>query len=187
MLLNASIVEPGYEGPLSCFLVNFSAHRVALRPDGPIAKVVFHSLTQSPVKPQPQVISPLQYRQELAEHAKLYHRSFLDVAGIEERAAAQAEKKVRGWVIGSGVGLGLLLLWATLEPVVSKWLWEKPGIISTTQRVEDARLLKDLEAAKESVRLLLDRQKQDEMKVELERLRAEVAALKKRAAASGTR
>jgi dUTPase/uncharacterized coiled-coil protein SlyX len=44
LLLNISIIEPGYKGPLSAVLVNFGKQKVPIRPDTKIAKVVFLSL-----------------------------------------------------------------------------------------------------------------------------------------------
>jgi deoxycytidine triphosphate deaminase len=44
MILNTSIVEPGYSGPLSCVLVNFSSQKHALSPGDPIAKLTFHQI-----------------------------------------------------------------------------------------------------------------------------------------------
>src|SRR4051794_37267725 len=41
MILNTSVVEPGYSGPLSCVLVNFSSQRLALVPGESIAKLNF--------------------------------------------------------------------------------------------------------------------------------------------------
>jgi hypothetical protein len=109
MLLNPAIVEPGYEGPLSCFLVNFSSKRVQIRPDEPISKIIFHKMTGAPVNLSQVQLSTDKYATELSSLAAHYHRSFMDVSGIEARAAESAEKAVRKWVIGGGIFVGVLL------------------------------------------------------------------------------
>ena len=51
MLLNPAIVEPCYEGPLSCFLLNFSSKRVQIARGEPISKILFHELDAPPSDP----------------------------------------------------------------------------------------------------------------------------------------
>jgi deoxycytidine triphosphate deaminase len=165
MLLNASIVEPGYEGPLSCFLVNFSSERISLEPDAEVAKIMFHRLSAPPGSLKPMTIEDQKYEAGLAVYAKKFHKSFMDITGVEDRAVEKAREAVKKWVVFGGALVAFLLLWATLEPLLSKWLWEKTGIYTTTQRVEDTKLLKDLEAA--------------QLKAEIERLKIEIQNLKK--------
>jgi deoxycytidine triphosphate deaminase len=55
MILNTSIVEPGYSGPLSCVLVNFSSQKHALAPGDPIAKLTFHQVCGVPNKRSPTI------------------------------------------------------------------------------------------------------------------------------------
>src|SRR5262249_39093751 len=73
MLLNASIVEPGYEGCLSCFLVNFSSERISVAENDPIAKITFLRLSRAPEKLEPESISDQIYEQYLAIAAKKFH------------------------------------------------------------------------------------------------------------------
>lgn len=181
MLLNASIVEPGYKGPLSCFLANFSAQRVTLRQDTPIAKILFHTMTGPPKHLYPEVIERHEYEQDLAEDAKRYHRSFMDVSSIAEHAAEKARGELKRWVMTGGILIGLLLTWATLEPILSKWMWEKTGFTSSTQRVEDITLLKDIQNEQAALKLQLEQKKaNDEISAEIEALKREVQNLKKR-------
>src|SRR5215471_3774604 len=44
MLVNMSMVEPGYQGPLACLFMNFGKKPVILDPDTVIAKLVFNRL-----------------------------------------------------------------------------------------------------------------------------------------------
>jgi|ERR1700722_1560405 len=181
MLLNASIVEPGYEGPLSCFVANFSARPITLRRDAPIAKIVFHRMTGPPEDLKPEVISRNKYEEELAEDAQRYHRTFMDVTGIEERAAKQAKSEFRSLVFLGGTLIALLLAWASLEPILSKWIWEKTGLTSSTQRIEDIRLLKDIQNEQASLKSQLEQKKaNDGLSTEIEDLRKQVRALQKK-------
>jgi deoxycytidine triphosphate deaminase len=181
MLINASIVEPGYRGPLSCFLANFSGQRITLRQDTPIAKILFHKMTGPPQKLFQQVIERHTYEQDLAEEAKHYHRSFMDVSGIEERAARKAIAGVKGLALTGGILIALLLLWATLEPILSKWIWEKTGFTGSTQRVEDFKLLKDIQDEQAALKLQLEQKKvNDENAAEIDAIKREIQSLKKR-------
>lgn len=175
MLLNASIVEPGYEGPLSCFLVNFSSENVTLQPDQEIAKIIFHRLTHPPGTLIPSQFGSPQYEQMLSISAKKFHKSFMDITGIEERASDKAKAGVRNWLIIGGVFIAFLLTWASLEPLISKWLWEKTGVASSTQRMEDAKLLNNFENAKKELEKELENVK---LKAEIEELKVEIEKLK---------
>jgi dUTPase len=46
LLLNTSLIEPGYEGPLTAVFVNFGARHVVINPTTKIAKVLFLTLDQ---------------------------------------------------------------------------------------------------------------------------------------------
>lgn len=165
MLLNASIVEPGYEGPLSCFLVNFSSERVTLYPEDDIAKMIFHKLDKVPSNLKRKKITEKNYEYDLAMAAKKYHQTFLDVTSISEKAADQAEKKIKGLAITTSIVLVLIITFATIEPLLSKWLYERTGIYTLTQRLEDTKLHKDLQNAS----LLAEIEK---LKLELQNLKA---------------
>lgn len=50
LLLNTSLVEPGYEGPLTSVFVNFGQEPVAILPGMKIAKLLFHEVDQKAEK-----------------------------------------------------------------------------------------------------------------------------------------
>jgi len=138
MLLNPAIVEPLYDGPLSCFLVNFSSQKVQIAPGSPISKIVFHKVSNVPGKPKPQKLDADEYKTQLSKNATLFHRSFLDVSGIEDRAAAKAQGALKTVVFSGGLVVAFLVLFATAEPLLSTWLYEKTGVRTATQRTQDA-------------------------------------------------
>lgn len=166
MLLSGSVVEPGYEGPLSCYLVNFSSTHVRLTRYEEIAKICFQVLTDEPSAPKPFSRDPVSYESALADDARLYHRSFLDVSGIEERAADRAKNAVKNWVIVGGVLVALLIAFATLEPLLSNWIWQKTGY---QDRLKAQRVFDDL-LVTGSKPLAELRRDQAELKSEYERL-----------------
>jgi deoxycytidine triphosphate deaminase len=183
MLLNASLVEPGYEGPLSCFLVNFSSERISLGPNEAIAKITFHTLNATPGQLRPQTITVAEYRKGLAKHAKKFHKSFMDVTGIEDRAVEKARGELRKLVLTGGVLVAILLVWATLEPIISKWVWQRSGRpITTLEHVEAAKLRNDLQVANQMLQQLLEKKesqtKTDTMHTEIERLKSDMASLR---------
>jgi deoxycytidine triphosphate deaminase len=151
LLLNASIVEPRYSGPLSCFLVNFSSQAVYLSEGESVTKITFHSLSAKPNNPVPLSISPTKYERDLIQDTSKFTRSFLDVSGIEERASKKAQEGLRKSIALGGVFVAVLLLWASLEPLISGWIWKRQGLPTTLpERVEYVKLLKDLEVASKS-------------------------------------
>ena len=183
MLINASLVEPGYEGPLSCFLVNFSSERILLGRDEAIAKIIFHTLTATPGQLRPQTITVAEYRKGLAQQAKKFHKSFMDVARIEDRAVEKARGEFKKWVLTGGALVAILLLWATLEPIISKWVWQRGGRpITTLEHVEAAKLHNDLQAASQMLQQLLEKKelqtKTETMNTEMERLKSDIASLR---------
>lgn len=68
LLLNITLIEPGYEGPLSAVFVNFGNKKVIISPDTKIAKVVFLTLDKK--------------ADELVEkwNSKTYEAKLLDMA-----------------------------------------------------------------------------------------------------------
>ena len=148
MLLNPAIVEPCYEGPLSCFLLNFSSKRVQIARGEPISKILFHELNAPPSEPAPMQLDDSMYKVDLSKAATLFHRSFLDVTGIEDRAASKAQRGLKNWLIGFGAFLTLLVGFSAIEPLISRFVLERTGIVTTTQRTADARLQEELERSR---------------------------------------
>lgn len=151
-LINESIVEPGYQGLLSCFLVNFSKNTVHIHPNDPVAKICFHELSEVPRRPAPLTITPEDYRKLLIESAQNYPVSFLDIGGVEKRVEERVSDRVTKGINTSikfgGAFIAVLVLWTTLEPLTNKFLWEKIGVMSNTQRQEIMQLRQELEKTK---------------------------------------
>lgn len=148
LLVNPSLIEPAYSGPLSCVLVNVSAEPILLRRNQEVAKLCFHVLDPSPDRLVSEEIDREEYQHLLAEQALKFRVSYLDVLGLERRAAKRAQRALKSWVIGGGILVGMLVLWASLEPMFSHWLWHRTGVLSTTQREKDSVLLERLETTK---------------------------------------
>jgi deoxycytidine triphosphate deaminase len=88
MLVNMSMVEPGYQGPLACLFMNFGQRAVEIGPDSIVAKLVFMSTGQ--------VDSPLdltlgrdKYDRDLVSAAKASPQTFLDIARFSQESMAQ--------------------------------------------------------------------------------------------------
>lgn len=189
MLLNPAIVEPLYEGRLSCFLVNFSSQKVQIAPDTPISKIIFHGVTAAPGKPKPEKLTDDEYRTQLSKNATLFHRSFLNITGIEERAAEKARGALRSVVISGGVFVAILVAFASFEPLISTWLYEKTGVRSSTQRTQDAQLLKDIESARAMLMSATERKALEtsvsDLKEQLTKVSSQLDELRKARAATG--
>ena len=171
MLINASVIEPGYEGPLSCFLVNFSSQDVDLAPAQAIAKITFEKVDSAITNYKPRVVDVSAYEAALALSARRFKKSFLGVSGIEERATKAAKKSVTTSIAVVGFTLGALLLFAQLEPIASKYMWEKIGVSTTTRKIEEAKLVNDLSLSEEKIKAAMER-----MKAAMERMKELEAA-----------
>jgi deoxycytidine triphosphate deaminase len=99
MLINSSLVEPGYEGHLSCNFVNFGKAPVYITPDKPIAKLLFFRLDRDAQIPFEQRFP--EYDRTIAETAAQGPSSFLQISDVaasllseKERAFADLDRQV---------------------------------------------------------------------------------------------
>jgi dUTPase len=94
LLLNISLIEPGYKGPLSAVLVNFGKKPVPIYPHTKIAKVIFLRLDGDATK-LVEGCDLEKYKADLADMAANAPKSFLQLESflpnIEERAKAKLE------------------------------------------------------------------------------------------------
>ncbi len=134
LLINASMIEPAYEGKLSCFIVNFSAEKKIITEGDAIARLTFHQLSQIPNPVHPELINDVDYLKMLRKDSFSYNKSFLDVDGIEKRVFSNTSNKIRNQLTIGGFLIGFLLLFATLEPIFSNWIWNKTGLVTNTEK-----------------------------------------------------
>jgi hypothetical protein len=92
MLVNMSMVEPGYEGPLACLFVNFGSAKVRIAPDTVIAKLVFAQLDRPTSSPFTFRTSLTKYDGEVHDGAVNGPATFLRVADMWKDLAAKREE-----------------------------------------------------------------------------------------------
>ena len=136
LLINASVVEPNYHGPLSGILANFSSKDFVIYPKMEIAKICFHQVdTEMP--PSQNIeneISEKDYLKDLQRKAKDYYGdTFLDIKSILDDIELRYARQVRKNIWASGIIISILLVYATLEPFVYNKIW---GRTSVSNRVE---------------------------------------------------
>ena len=85
LLLNTTLIEPGYEGPLSAVLVNFGKKDVVIGPETKIAKVVFLTLDSEADKLVEKGDSKT-YDAKLLDMAANAPTSFLQLQSFEKKA-----------------------------------------------------------------------------------------------------
>jgi deoxycytidine triphosphate deaminase len=96
LLVNMSVVPPGYSGFLTCTFVNFGNRNLILRPHQPIARLVFVKLDTNSVK-DGVTVNATDYDQKMSDAASNAPSTFLAIA---ERAA-----ELEGVVAQAKVGL----------------------------------------------------------------------------------
>lgn len=156
MLVNMSVVEPGYHGRLACLFVNFGKTNVPINPNTVVAKLLFQ-LTDQPVRQlAPGEASDELYDQHLYEVAMAGPPSFLNVAQLTTELAVQKEKilseiaedapkRVRGAFVWAFFGLALLIAALSFVP----WLQTKisPNLKESIGKTVDEHLAQRLSVA----------------------------------------
>jgi hypothetical protein len=82
MLVNMSMVEPGYEGDLACLFVNFAKSTIVISPTTAIAKMVFMTLQGAVQTPFTGAVSRSRYDDALRQLAIDQPKSFLQIAEL---------------------------------------------------------------------------------------------------------
>jgi deoxycytidine triphosphate deaminase len=139
-LINESIIEPGYDGYLSCFLVNLSKQAVLISPGEEIAKITFHGLNGEPANLVRLQIAEDDYSIGLSLAAALYPRSFLDIESLQDKIVGKTAESVRTSITIGGIVLALLIAFSSIEPLFSRYLYERTGVVLDTSSAEVQRL-----------------------------------------------
>jgi deoxycytidine triphosphate deaminase len=155
MLINASIVLPGYSGNLSCFIVNFSNKTIALKKDEEIARIVFHKLNTNPTGVVSQTMTNKQYEECLAKEAIQFSKTFLNVKEIENQIVDKIGATTKKNIVFGGIMISVFLLFSTLEPIISRKIWvgetylQNENLLNSKYQLEllkkdnEMRILKD--------------------------------------------
>lgn len=158
LLINASMIEPSYKGKLSGILLNFSSQDFLLYPKQEIAKIVFYKLASSPTHSKNEIIEDEQYRKDLREKAMNYHESFLNIGNLKAEIQEYTFKKAKHLLYRSGFVIAGLILFATLEPIFSNWIYKRTGTLTKTEvnRLENAILEKKYQSDFREMKKKLD-------------------------------
>lgn len=139
LLINASIVEPGYEGYLSGVLLNFSSKSFYIKPNMEIVKIHFSGVSGDvDVRIHENITN---YTEDLLEKAKNYTRTFLDIEGIENEVIGKTARRVRRNFVFGGIVLLFFLAFCTLEPVIYNLVWHDSWVPLTSTHIEYERSL----------------------------------------------
>lgn len=139
LLINASIVEPGYEGYLSGVLLNFSSKSFYIKPNMEIVKINFSRVSGNVDDKIHENVAD--YTEDLLEKAKNYTPTFLDIKGIENDVIGKTARKVRRNFVFGGVVLLFLLAFCTIEPVIYNLVWHDSWVPLTSTHIEYERSL----------------------------------------------
>lgn len=161
LLINSSMIEPKYSGALSGVLLNFSSRAIAITRKTEIAKLNFYKINGNTNNFEEETITDDEYIRELVEKAKNnYHKSFLNISDLENKIGSNILGRVKGLLTTSGIILFFLILFATLEPLFSRWIWEKTGIPTTSEQIELEKVLMEIKDTKDEHTKLKEMQNQ---------------------------
>jgi deoxycytidine triphosphate deaminase len=135
LLLNTSIVEPGYDGPLSCVVVNLSKADITIEPDSEIAKLTFEKLSDVPGAMHPLVIADDRYVSDIAAAAAMLPKSFMGIEQVSQEVSDKVNADVKKSITFGGVVLVFLLVLSTLQPWISSMIFNRYPI-STSEVAE---------------------------------------------------
>jgi deoxycytidine triphosphate deaminase len=102
MLVNMSMVEPGYEGPLACLFVNFGKQSIVIQSDTTIAKMVFVRIDQLVDNPSGPGQSLERYDHAIRELALGQPTTFLQIADMAANirdARAEAIREIQAQAV----------------------------------------------------------------------------------------
>lgn len=139
LLINASMVEPGYEGYLSGVLLNFSSRSFYISPNMEIVKISFSEVTGGVQDKLHEKID--NYTEQLQEKAQYYTQTFLDIDRIEKDVISKTAHRVRRNFVFGGWLLIFFLAFCTIEPVLYKYIWHDSWVPLNTTQVELERSL----------------------------------------------
>jgi len=126
LLINTSIVEPGYEGPLSCVVVNLSRETVTIKRDMEIAKLTFHQLSGNPGAPVlPFVNEEADYASTLSAAAVKLPKSFMGISQVSQEVSDKVNADVKKSVTFGGAVLIFLLVVASIQPWVTGLIYNR--------------------------------------------------------------
>lgn len=158
LLINASVVEPEYKGPLSGILVNFSSKNVELKLGMQIAKICFHQLDHD-VAEGNNIINESDYTKDLVTLAKEnYTETFLDIKTILNEVEARMTKKLKRQAYLAGFLVAVLLFIGTIEPFVYNAFWGHTSV-NEWQKMNDIEILDSLRSQQQTLIKEIDKLK----------------------------
>lgn len=167
LLINSSMIEPGYSGLLSGVLLNFSSKKFVITKGREIAKLNFYQTDETDNSNCTfETITDNDYLQGLINKSVNYHKTFLNISGIENKIESNISKKVKHSIVLGGIIIGVLIIFATLEPLFSRWLWERTGLPTKSEQVEIEKNLIEIK-------------KWQEENTELKKMQNQIDSLKK--------
>jgi deoxycytidine triphosphate deaminase len=177
ILMNTSIVEPGYDGPLSCVVVNLSRDNITIEPESEIAKLTFERLSSAPAVQRPQHIDGDRYISSLAAAAIKLPKSFMGIEQVSQEVSDKVNADVKKSIAFGGVILVFLLVLATLQPWISGLIFNRYPI-STSDAAQIKSELDDVTTRLNAADTTLNNAKEVvALQVQVKHLAQEIQAL----------
>lgn len=166
LLVNASMIEAKYEGPLSGILVNFSNKNFEIKPNMDIAKISFFKIDGAikDANVTDDQTDDDKYSKELRDKAKnVFSKTFLSINQFGNEIENRINKTVKKDLTIGGLILVFLLAFATFEPFVYKCVWDYPTfdfnnwknkVNNQIEWSEDKKVLKDMQDQLDSLKVI---------------------------------
>lgn len=150
LLINSSMIEPGYSGHLSAYFLNFSAQPVLIQKEKEYAKINFIKVSGDVSNFEVEKIGSGSYNHKLQGVAMCSHKSFLNITDMSDKIKNKILSDVNEKVKIGGYIIALLIVFATLQPLFSNWIWEKMGSFSS-KKYKYETLLREIKVSQEKL------------------------------------
>lgn len=170
LLINASMIGPGYNGYLSGMLLNFSAKKFKVKKDMEVARITFFKQTEDTEPTIPDEDAACQdddeYLDDLKKKAENnYHSSFMDIDNFSKSVGQKVFNKIKNSFYVMIAIAGFLVVFAEVEPFIQGWAFRTTGIIGMHEvveaksetllnelKIENAELRKEIHELKDQLR-----------------------------------
>lgn len=135
LALSIGIIDPGFKGRISSFMINFSKQERLLQKGEVFLRVVFHELSGTPDQVVPFILQDEKLMIERRKAAvQKFDSTFLNVDTLASKSAEQVFSKyknqVLAYVSAAAFGLALLTFLVNFSTIWLKWPEEPAALVT---------------------------------------------------------
>lgn len=114
LALNVGVIDPGWNGPLSAALVNFSNADVTIKKGDPFFRILFHD--HNPTRPKKFVRTMATYKGETSQRSRLFSPTFLNMDLLVQEVSDKVLQMPR-WAVRLTIWGLIIAMMAIFAPI----------------------------------------------------------------------